>query len=285
MSTIDLATNKVIELSKIAETVILGRGNADIQANVIVAYAISDSMSKKYRSGLMQDVADKLLALGMILDPEQTIDVFAFDHQSYDIGRVSLNNNYQYIDRNLTSRVGGDTLYAPVMKEILQSVGINIRTAMQQAAPPPVSKKGLLSRIFGSKETPPAPETLAMAIEPMVRPVYVILITDENNTDQSETEVVIRASSHYGVFWKFVGLGSEDFSLLENLEELEGCLIQNTSFSQIPKIDRLADDRLYSKLLGGFAEWLQEAQNHGLVLQTSDTGHKDIAGQYSGESK
>lgn len=260
MSQIDLAKKNVINLSKTAEQIIINKGLNGEKAQVKVAYDISGSMSSLYKNGTMQAVSDKLLALGMNFDADQTIDMFAFDNDAHNIGSVNLDNFYGFVDQHLSHRVGGGTSYAPVMKQILASVGIPTDVSYQE----PVVKKGLMGRLFGKKSsTLSKPEPVFGPMEP----IYVIFITDGDNFDKSEAEQVIRDASKYGVFWKFVGIGNESFSFLDKLDNMSGRFIDNANFIKIHSISSMNETTLYEQLLEEFPQWLKEARNKGLVFQ------------------
>ena len=132
----------------------------------------------------------------------------------------------------------GGTNYAPVINEIIKKFGNNSN-----------------SSIFGfNKKT-----------EPLIYPVYVIFITDGENSDKSESEKAIINASHHGVFFQFIGIGNANFNFLTKLDTMNGRFIDNANFFKIENLNTKSDDELYSLLLTEYPQYIVEARSKGLI--------------------
>jgi hypothetical protein len=249
---LDLAKKHLLDLQKTALDVVKSKGFDGVTAQVKVAMDISGSMGGYYGNGTVQETSDRLLALGMQFDVDKSIDVFAFDTKSHDVGSVNEQNFYGFVDRSLTRLVGGGTQYAPVMKDIIKSSDLPKATPVEAA-------KGLFGKLFGKKEAEVSTDTKATT------PVFVMFITDGDNFDHAEAERVIREASNQPIFWKFVGIGHDNFAFLKKLDDMKGRFIDNANFVHIKDINKTSEEELYNLLLQEFDEWLVEAKAKGIL--------------------
>ncbi|ALS09904.1 hypothetical protein ABE82_26150 (plasmid) [Paenibacillus peoriae] len=261
---IDLAKKHLIDLSKKANDVISKSGLGGQKAKVIAVFDVSGSMYDRYRSGEVQEAADRVLALAMQFDDDQELDVFAFDSDGHSIGVVSEQNFYQFVDKKVAQLVGGATSYAPVMNLILKSCGIKIT----EHNPVKPQKKGFMDRLFGKKEElQPESEQSNVSSAPLNEPIFVAFFTDGENSahDYAATERVLIESSKHGVFWKFIGIGNEKFKFLNKLDNLKGRLIDNAHFIEVKNLKNISEEELYNKLLNEYPEWLSAARANKLI--------------------
>ncbi len=100
---------------------------------------------------------------------------------------------------------------------------------------------------------------------PQPAPVLVIFLTDGGNADRRESAEAIRELSSQPVFVQFVGIGKEDFPFLHKLDELPGRVIDNAGFMAVNDIDAIKDAELYDRLLNEFPQWLEKAQQKGIL--------------------
>lgn len=231
----------IIDLSKKARVVLEKKQLINVQAEIVLAIDISGSMHNLFSKGIVQEVVERLLGIGMNMDANKSIDIFAFNTSGYEVGSVSEGNHSGYVQSTMLRkvRVGGGTNYAPPMNLIVNKYGAE-------------KKKGL-SGLFSKKPTPPS------------NPTFVFFITDGDNFDKQEAERVIRAASNQPIFWQFVGLGNERFSFLQKLDDLSGRFVDNADFFSVNDITRISDEELYDKLLTEFPSWLNEVKSKGLL--------------------
>lgn len=242
---IELAKKHFVELKKEASDVVEMKGLGDQKARVALAIDISTSMTSLFRNGTVQEVCEKLLALGVKFDDNAAIDVFLFGHGNYEAAELKESEFYGYVQSKLEPRYPLEpaTNYAGVMDRI-----------MKKYYPNSYGDRGFLKSFFGKKEDEPQ------------EPVFVIFVTDGDNADRSATENIVIESSKYGIFWQFVGIGNASFSTLKRLDDLQGKYIDNADFFQLDDIGSVSDKEIYNRLLNEFPAWTKQAKNKNLIV-------------------
>lgn len=195
----------------------------DIQAQVKLAIDRSGSMDHLYHNGTVQDVVERILAVGIQFDLDKTIDVWAFSHKSYPAKTVTLPIMENYVKKEIEHKFpAGSTSYGPVFADILEASK---------------GKKGFLG--FGKKTADPT---------------LVVFITDGENDDERAAEKVINDSQAENVYWLLVGIGRANFRFIEKL----GDKYPNCGFVAIDDISTVDDEDLYEALLNDeLATWFQ----------------------------
>ena len=225
---------QLISLVKQAEVSLKKRGLDEHTARVALVLDISASMDKLYRSGVVQRVAEKTLALASRFDDDGRMDVFLFGLKAHDVGEIGIEGVAGAIDKLIKRhQLEGGTMYARAMQEV--------RT-----------------HYFGSAGPHKSPLS-------QPTPVYVIFITDGETFDKRESEGQMKEVSYEPIFWKFVGVGKEKFEFLQKLDDMPGRYIDNADFVQIHDIDSLPDDQLYEMLLQEYDSYLGSAKRQGLL--------------------
>lgn len=231
LNKIELRKQSVINLKKDS-----GLG-ANAKAQVVLALDYSGSMTSLYNNGTVQDVVEKILPFGLAFDDNGEVDFYLFESGCKKMPEnITLKNLDNYINNKVIDKYSmGGTQYAPVLK------------AIHKEFKP--SSGGFFSK--GSKT--------------MDVPVYVIFITDGDNSDRSETEIVIREMSQEGFFVQFIGIGSESFSFLDKLDNLSGRKLDNVNFFKVRDIRNQSDNDLYQGLMSEYPGWVQQARNFNLI--------------------
>lgn len=89
--------------------------------------------------------------------------------------------------------------------------------------------------------------------------VFVIFITDGNNFDSEATLEVLKKLSITPVFIKFIGIGSEHFTFLRSLDNLQKIIpevpVDNINFKHIKDIANIPLKELYSLIFEEYEEW------------------------------
>ena len=202
----------VVNLSKKAN-IDLG----DVKAKVIVALDYSGSMTSLYHNGTVQKTINRLVPLGLTFDDNGSIDMYLFESGYRKFEDITLNNYEDYVKEVINKskyRMGG-TSYAPVLNAIIKGDTEE-------------KKGGFFSKLLGSKnklEGTTGNETNEIT--------FVLFITDGANSDEFETDRIIRESSKkgYKTFIQFIGIGDEQFRYLKKLDDLDGRELDNTGFS------------------------------------------------------
>lgn len=232
-------SKSIVNLSK-SKSVDLGA----VKAQVVVVVDYSGSMNRMYKDGTVQDVINKMLPLGLTFDDNGEVEIFRFaDGDNFkQFESLNINNYDGYVEKVIHNGHMGRTDYAPVLNEI-KKLYIDGET----------KKVGFFARLFGKKATT---KTLTGA-DASVNPVFVIFITDGNNSDKKATDTIIRELSSKNCFIQFVGVGTESMRYLENLDSITGRECDNTGFVRFTDIRNVDTSELYSKTLEQFADWLK----------------------------
>lgn len=242
---------KIFDLSKKAKVSLEKAGLSSHQAKVALCLDISGSMSSLYRSGKIQEFAEKILALGSRFDDDGSIDIFLFGQDAHDVGEMSIDNFHGFISNmNRQYPLEGGTYYGKVMKSIR-------------------------NHYFGQISSNGAPISKDI-------PVYVMFVTDGATIDEAETIKQITQSSFEPIFWQFMAIGKSnkdvkargffqrifntDFSFLEKLDHLTGRYIDNANFFSVEDPTSVTDEVLYDLLMEEYPVWVKEATSKGLIV-------------------
>ena len=237
---------KLIDLTKKAKIVLEKKNIFGEKAQAVYVTDISVSMRSLYSSGVVQELTDRLLGIGMNLDIDKSIDMFAFGRQAHEIGSVTEGNHQGFVNSVLLQKTSleGSTYYAEVMDMVVNKYG-----------QPPVQKQGFLSRLIGSKSV----------IEKPTVPTLVFFITDGDNFDKAEAEKIIRESSNQAIFWQFVGVGGASFDFLRKLDDMSGRFLDNANFFHVNDLRQISDEEFMSRVLNEFPQWIKEARSKGVL--------------------
>ena len=236
----------------LVKTVLEEKQISNIQGRIVLALDISASMKSLFNNGTVQDLVERLLAIGVNMDSNKEIEVYLFGTKSHEASAATLSNIDGYTRKEITNKYAleNSTKYAGVIKRIAG-----------EFLSEPIAKKGFISRIFGNKEN-----TVASAPTPTEEPTIVFFITDGENFDQSQTTALIQQLSRHAIFWQFVGIGSHQFDYLSHLDEMSGRYIDNANFFPANDIKKISDEELYSRILGELPSWINEARSKGVLV-------------------
>lgn len=228
---------QLVNLTKQAEVSLKKRGLDEHTARMALVLDISISMDHLYRSGVVQRVTEKALALGSRFDDDGRIDVFVFGVDAQYAGEVGIRDIGGYVDNLMRRhRLEGGTQYGRAMQSLRQ-------------------------HYFGDSGKRQQPLRQAL-------PVYVMFVTDGETQGQELAVAQMLAGSREPLFYKFIGVGRERFTFLQKLDDLRGRLIDNADFVQVNDIDRVSDADLYERLIQEYPEFLRAAKAQGMLPTT-----------------
>lgn len=219
------------------------------RAKVALVLDISGSMGALYRRGLVQQFADRILALGCSFDDDGAIDVFLFGAEVHQPAPMTIRNAGDYVKRVIAAHpLEGDTRYGRAIEAVRRFY-------------------------FPDASSAARTEPLAAAI-----PVYVMFVTDGSTSDKALTEKQLRLASREPIFWQFMGIGKgrksksklfaaseSDFPFLEKLDELDGRYVDNANYFSVASPDEHTDAVLYDLLMAEYPAWLALARQGALL--------------------
>ncbi|WP_102272896.1 VWA domain-containing protein [Cytobacillus massiliigabonensis] len=240
---------KILDLSKKAKVSLEKVGLQNHHAKVALCLDISGSMSGLYRSGKIQEFAERILALGTRFDDDGSIDIFLFGANGHEAGELTIDNFNGFVHQLIRRYpLEGSTYYGKVMKMIRQ-------------------------HYFGSASKRNQPISKEM-------PVYVMFVTDGATFDEKETINHIQNSSYEPIFWQFMAIGKSnkglksrgffrafqsDFTFLEELDNLSGRYLDNADFFSVEDPQYISDNELYDLLMKEYPEWVKAATAKGII--------------------
>lgn len=202
-------------------------------ARVVFALDHSGSMRSMYKDGTVQTLLERVFPMAMYFDDNAELDFYWFDTVYKSFEPVTPDNLDGYVQKIILSQKDhfGGTCYAPIMQEITSRFAVR---------------------------------------EPMNIPTFVIFITDGANSDKTASKRVLTEASQYNIFWKFIGIGKDQFEFLERLDTLKGRTVDNANFANVNDLDALSDDELYTLLLEEYSDWRNSCQSAGIPIAANN---------------
>jgi stress response protein SCP2 len=247
---------QLLNLTKQAAVSLEKRGLSDHTARVALCLDISGSMNGLYRSGKIQSLVERVLALGLRFDDNEAVDVFLFGADVHEVGELRMNNFQSFLGSVLQRHpLEGGTYYGKAMQAIR-------------------------ANYWGS----PGPRNQPLRDN---QPVYVMFVTDGATFDESVTIEQLKFSAFEPIFWQFMAIGDSpqavdadrsgkrkgflkrlmqsDFTFLENLDNLPGRYIDNANFFAVTDPAKVPDAQLFDLMMAEYPGWLQLARRAGLL--------------------
>ena len=224
-------------------------------AKVALCIDISETMMPYLLSGKAQVFAEKILALGMILDSNSAIDVFLLANKAaYNIGSMTPDNFGDFINDALKKYESNHT-----------SDYIHLIHELEQFYFPNDVNSG--TKVVTSDE-----------------PVYAMVLTNGHTTDETATIQEMIKVSYKPIFWQFMAVGvgkedlgsgiwawlmkpfAEDYSFLKTLDDMPNRFLDNADFFNVTDPSEIKSEDLYRALLTEYPDWLQRAENKKMFV-------------------
>lgn len=221
-----------------------------------LALDVSGSARPLYASGIMQETVNRLQAIALKFDDNGELDMWTFSSDPIPFNRIETATAEDYDDyvnknilKNSKIQLWGATEYAPVLEDM---INFWFPGTTGKAAAPTV-KKSVFRSLFGKKEdsAPAAAPTSAANLLPAMG----LLVTDGANSDQRETERVLKAAASTNVYWQMVGVGPANyFTFIEKMADD----LPNVGFVNLSSLS-ISDEELYAQLIAEeFAGWIKK---------------------------
>jgi hypothetical protein len=198
----------------------------NMRARVALVLDFSGSMENMFEDGTVQAAIERIMPIASQFDDDGELDLWIFSNGFNRLESVNMENFYGIANRIYRKYEMGGTRYSPVMKDVLDKY---------------------------IKE------------DPDYLPAYIFFLTDGDNFDKFETELLIKNNCEQPVFWQFIGLGTDDMSFLEALDDMEGRSIDNADFFRLPKPNHITDEDLYDKIFDEYPEWVKTVRQKGII--------------------
>jgi stress response protein SCP2 len=243
---------QLVNLVKRAAVSLEKRGLGEHTARVALCLDISGSMAMLYRSGKIQKLAERILALGLRFDDDGEVDTFLFGRAGHQAESMNLGNVRQYT--------------SDVLRRHPLETSTNYGAAM----------KLIRRHYFGFDGPRDSPYSDRF-------PVYVMFVTDGATFDEDVAREQVRSSSYEPLFWQFMAIGSssralggggrrrgffggggsagsQEFRFLEELDDMGGRFLDNADFFSVADPAQVSDDELFDLLMTEYPGWLAQAR-------------------------
>ena len=148
------------------------------KARVALVFDRSGSARQYYKNGTIQAILERVFPIALEWDDNGAMDCWIFDDDFVRLPEVTMDNYYDYVDKEISKYKFGGTKYSPVIEDIMKKY---------------------------------------LEEDPQSLPNYVLFITDGDNFDKRKTTESVIESANYPIFWQFVGLGTGPFDYWKNL--------------------------------------------------------------------
>ncbi|GAA0514340.1 VWA domain-containing protein [Deinococcus depolymerans] len=211
----------LVSLIKTANVSLEKRGLGEALYRVNLVLDISGSMSREYRSGAVQALAERALALAARLDDDGQVDVYLFGIRAHRAGSLSLDNARGFVDR-LNVKLEAGTHYSPVMQLVRED-------ARQAGGTTP---------------------TL----------VLFITDGGSSNRDAVIRQMTDASHEPIFWKFMGIDQGGVNFNFLEKLDDLRGRAVDNADFFSVPAPITIPDAPLFDLLVNELDTWQAAAR-------------------------
>lgn len=224
-------SSKIDLLKKKVDVVLEKKNIKNIICRVGLVLDISGSMFRLYKSGIVQEVLDRMVAVSSSLDDNGVLDMWMFDHRFKRLPSTTISNCDNYINREILDKFSRKEMFGannepPVMEDVVKKYTIEEKSEL---------------------------------------PNLIIFISDGGVHKTADIKRIVINSSREPIFWQFVGLGNANYGILKKLDTLKGRFVDNANFFSVDDISKISDEELYDRLLNEFPLWLREAKNKGIL--------------------
>jgi hypothetical protein len=252
LTKIEQEAPELLTLAKKADSAVSLHRLRGQKSKVALCLDFSGSMRNDYRSGSMQRLAEKALALATQLDDDGAIDLFLFDSTAEYVGEVTLANFRGIIDKLTSGRRMGTTNYADTFRKVVAHYKLTPEASEV--------KSGGFGGMFKKSAAGFAPRT-----SPVDEPVLAIFLTDGAPDSKPQAVEELTKASYAPVFWQFLSIGSESIPFLQKLDDLDARYIDNADYKPVGNVDTISDDELFNMILDEYPAWVVEQRKRGQI--------------------
>lgn len=220
-----------------------------IIARVILVLDASGSMTDLYSKGTVARAVERIAAVSAVLDDDATMQAWTFASFPARLPDLQIGDLPKWIPMHL--RVGemkfgrrkkDQPLYGRDGRVDMKMVGIQNE------------EHKVINQIRGFVHQNPLPV-----------PTLVLFFSDGGVYRDREIEAELRAAVEEPIFWQFIGLGNNDYGVLERFDELPNRRVDNVGFFSVDDIEKVPDQSLYDRVLQEFPSWIKTARAAGIL--------------------
>lgn len=245
------------ELSKKVEFALEKVGLANITAQVAAVFDVSGSTQELFYDGHMQKALNVLAHVAFNLDDNNNLDTFIFSNSARQISEGVVPENYvNYIKDYVTISDYGNilwrgTYYSQFIQMLIDTYESAEHEEVVEAKHNSLleSASKFVKSIFCS-----TPDPLAMVSTEENFPVFAIILTDGEDSEQEQTKARFDQYSNANIFWQFVGIGDDSFNFIKKL----AVKYDNIGFASINDLTAQSDEDLLGHMISEkFSTWFK----------------------------
>jgi hypothetical protein len=225
---------------------------------VALSIDVSGSMVDYFRSGRVQEIVERMLALAMQFDDDGEIDIFAFGTGATYCGTVNKNNYHECVQYHggYDVSINGKRLsltgtnYAPAFDLVLKHYFGDSWRSLNTGG-----SSGFLG--FGKKAGSGRPHLTS----PQGDPVFHLFVTDGECSDYNASLKIVDECSQLPMFTQFAGFGS-GFRTLDAIDNMSGRYVDNAGVFTASSLG-ISDDELYDGMLNELPQWVRATSSEG----------------------
>lgn len=195
-------------------------------ARVGLVLDISGSMCQCFKNGTVQEIVNKTLPLAVQFDDDGELDFWYYGTTARRMKSVNLDNYTEAV---------------------------------------PNDWKHLMMELGGRNNEPTVLKMVVDAYKNTKIPAYVLFITDGGVNHKKEIQNIMTEASHLPIFWQFVGVGGQNYGILEKLDTMTGRYVDNAGFFALDDFKKVSNEELYARLLEEFPKWLEDIRKKGMI--------------------
>lgn len=247
-----------------------------VEAQVVLAIDYSSSMSWLYTRGVVQDLAERGVALSIAgLDDDGNIQIVMFHHDAFDPFTVD-GTNYQGVIKLWMD--GGDPNSTAAPAPVVSTPQVPAAAAppkkkwfgRRNSTPPTaVSTGGPQKRSMGGTDYLPAINRVVRMVKEDLDPslpTLVLFFTDGATGNQPAIKRRLVELSGDPIYWQFCGLGYTP-TFIKELDTMGGRKADNVGLFEIPAdASSMPDDVFFEKVTHDYiVKWTPEARAKGII--------------------
>ncbi len=213
--------------------VLLTKGAQHERARIVLVLDKTGSMADEYAAGIVHRVVERMVPVAIQLDDDGSLECYLYAVSFAKLPDVRI----EYLDQWLADFIHMSGTHQ----------GINYR------------------HIGGYNDEIPIMNEVLGSLVGRTDATLVLFFTDGGFSKKKEITALIKKASNLPAFWQFVGIGRNDFGVLNKLDEMTGRTVDNVGFFPVTDIDRIDDAELYRRLLSEFPDWLRAARTAGIL--------------------
>ncbi|HET8994284.1 MAG TPA: VWA domain-containing protein [Rhodococcus sp. (in: high G+C Gram-positive bacteria)] len=214
--------------------VLLDKGSPGVRARVVLVIDKTGSMRREYLKKRIHKVVERMVPIAVQVDDDGKLEPYLYAQSFARLPDIAVHEVDEWSSMYLhLNGVHGGIDYGPIG-------GFN-------------------------DELPIMGEIISSLTPGATMPTLVLFFTDGGFNQKKQISALMKEAAVLPAFWQFVGLGKADYGVLENLDTMEGRVVDNAGFFSVDDIGKISDAELYRRLLSEFPDWLRAARAAGIA--------------------